>query len=207
MAGMGPAPKPAGQRARRNATVAMTRLPAAGRTGRTPPWPLLDDVRKSAELDVAESKAEQLRYDLGDGVSPARAHQLQRLLDAAELEIAILTRVLAAQRGLEKKLWRELWKCPQAVAWEQLGWPRDVAQYVRWKVLGELGDLDAAKEARQLSDRLGLTPLAMLRLRWEIVDEDQAAERAPRRRQAAGASAAGRPEAGEADPRSLLHVV
>jgi hypothetical protein len=28
------------------------------------------------------------------------------------------------------------------VQWERLGWTRDVAQYVRHKVIGELGDLD-----------------------------------------------------------------
>ena len=41
-------------------------------------------------------------------------------------------------------------------------------QYVRLKILAECGDLEAGKEARQWSDRLGLNPLAMLRLRWEI---------------------------------------
>lgn len=42
--------------------------------------------------------------------------------------------------------------------------------------MGELGELDAAKEARMWSDRLGLTPLAMLRLRWEV-SHDEVAER------------------------------
>jgi hypothetical protein len=28
------------------------------------------------------------------------------------------------------------------------------------------------KEARQLGDRLGLTPLALLRLRWEITEDE-----------------------------------
>ena len=42
--------------------------------------------------------------------------------------------------------------------------------------LGELGDMDNAKEARQWSDRLGLNPSAMLRNRWRIV-QDQVAEK------------------------------
>jgi hypothetical protein len=51
-----------------------------------------------------------------------------------------------------------------------------VAQYVRHKVLGELGDINDAKEARQWSDRLGLSPMSMLRLRWGIDAPDAAAE-------------------------------
>ncbi|MGW6739713.1 hypothetical protein ACWGDX_03020 [Streptomyces sp. NPDC055025] len=203
MAGMGPAPKPAGQRARRNATVTMTKLPATGRIGRTPPWPLLDDVRKTAELEAAQEKVDALRVDLQDA-EPARRAVLQRKLDATDLEVRVLTKVLEAQRGLEKRLWRDLWKTPQAVAWEKVGWSREPAQYVRWKVLGELGDLDAAREARQLADRLGLTPLALLRLRWEIVDEEPAAERAGRRRPEQRPLA--EPSV-SADPRAILHVV
>ena len=87
---------------------------------------------------------------------------------------------------LELALWTELWSTPQAVAWERLRWVRDVAQYVRWKVQGELGDLEASKEARQLSDRLGLTPLAMLRLGWTISTDEVAEKRSttpvPKRR-------------------------
>jgi hypothetical protein len=45
---------------------------------------------------------------------------------------------------------------------------RDVAQYVRHKVLAEMGSLDDAREARQWSDRLGLNPAAMMRNRWLI---------------------------------------
>jgi hypothetical protein len=69
-------------------------------------------------------------------------------------------------------MWAEIWGTPQAVAWERLGWTRDVAQYVRWKVLAELGDLDSAKEARMWSDRLGLNPKAMRTLLWEIVADE-----------------------------------
>lgn len=92
------------------------------------------------------------------------------------------TEILTA---LEQSLWADLWATPQSVAWERLGWTRDVAQYVRWKVQGELGDLDAAKEARQWSDRLGLSPLALLRLNWRIV-EDEVADRRPAPQAASG---------------------
>ncbi len=100
-------------------------------------------------------------------------------------------------------MWAELWKTPQAEMWEQLCWGREVAQYVRWKVRGELGDLDAAKEARQWSDRLGLNPLALLRLRWEIERSEEAQAKGNRRRSQSLATA---PAAG-GDPRSVLRAV
>jgi hypothetical protein len=78
---------------------------------------------------------------------------------------------------IELEVWAEAWATPQAVAWERLGWTRDVAQYVRWKVLGEAGGLDEAKEARQWSDRLGLSPLALLRLNWSVVQDELAEQR------------------------------
>ncbi|WP_437075203.1 hypothetical protein [Streptomyces sp. enrichment culture] len=76
-----------------------------------------------------------------------------------------------------------------------------MAQYVRWKSRAEAGDLDAAKEARQLGDRLGLTPLAMLRLRWKIAEPDDV-KAAPKARRRA-TTRRPRPD----DPRAALHVV
>lgn len=193
MAGMGPAPKPAGVDGkgprRRNSTVAMTRLPAAGRDGRMPTWPLLDDVALTARRDVLGRKAEAMRYELTETPPGPAWTRLDRRIEALDIEVETLTQQLAVQRKLERALWRDLWKTPQAVAWERLGWTRDVAQYARWKVLGELGNLDAAKEARQLSDRIGLTPLAMLRLRWEIAADEVAEQRQEH------AAPAGRPSA------------
>jgi len=125
---------------------------------------------------------------------------LQRKADATRQEAAILTAKLDAQEQVESELWAQLWALPQAVEWERAGWTREVAQYVRWKARAEQGDLDAAKEARQLGDRLGLTPLALLRLRWRVSgDEDDRAVR-PRRR----VTASGRRSD---DPRAALHVV
>lgn len=138
MAGMGPPPKDAAQRRRRNATPATLKLPSSGRTGRAPKFPI-----PLVRFDSAEH---------------------QRLV-----------------RRLEAELWAELWKTPQAVAWERLGYTREVAQYVRWKAQAELGSIDAAREARQLSDRLGLSPLAMLRLRWEVDASDELGERRTQR--------------------------
>ena len=111
----GPAPKPDGQRRRRNSTPPAIVLPAAGRSGEVPKWPL--------------------------GGKPPR-------------------------------VWRELWRLPQAVAWERLHLHRVIARYAL--VLGdaETGDRYLAAEARQLEDRLGLTPMSLLKLRWQIGDDE-----------------------------------
>ncbi|MEU8555957.1 hypothetical protein AB0C80_18475 [Streptomyces anthocyanicus] len=203
MGGMGPAPKPAGQRRRRNATVAMTPLPPEGRKGRTPKWPLLDDVVLTARRDQALRKADELELALLEPDLKGRAKAAaEKKADTAREAALILTKQLEAQQQLEGELWRELWRTPQAVMWEQLKWSREVAQYVRWKSRAEAGDLDAAKEARQLGDRLGLTPLAMLRLRWKIAEAEDVKE-APRKRRPATTGRRQRPD----DPRATLHVV
>lgn len=133
----GPAPKPADERARRNKAPVAMRLPAAGRAGEAPGWPV--------------------------GYNPS-------------------TRA--------DSVWAELWSTPQAVAWEQSGWTRVVARYVYLLESSErdLDDIEDPKvyaamlsaqtklmpELRQLEDRLGLNPLALLRLQW-VIDGDQVA--------------------------------
>lgn len=77
--------------------------------------------------------------------------------------------LIDAAAETEGDFWAELWSTPQAVVWEKLRWTREVAMYARLQIMAELGDLDAGKEARQWSDRLGLNPAAMLRLRWRIL--------------------------------------
>jgi len=75
-------------------------------------------------------------------------------------------------------MWGELWKIPQAVAWEELGWTRSIARYVRMTVESEKrkAPVSLMSEVRQMEDRLGLTPMSLLRLRWKIVDEAPAIE-------------------------------
>lgn len=152
----GPPPKPAGERRRRNATVAMTQLPAEGRQGPPPAWPL------------------------------------PGLLEDDEGLFAIL-------EGREAELWDELWATPQAVAWERLRWLRTVARYVRFEVRAETGDLKAGAEARLLEDRLGLSPQAMLRLRWEVSADEVAEQRDERTSHAAKKSARQRLRVVDAD--------
>ena len=72
-------------------------------------------------------------------------------------------------------MWGQLWSSPQAVAWESLGWTRVVARYARVAVEAELGVGGGTilAECRQLEDRLGLSPMAMKRLQWQVEDLDE----------------------------------
>jgi hypothetical protein len=175
MAGNGPAPKPDGARRRRNATVPMTKLPREGRKGRIPPYPLGPDIHTQAKLTVAERQLADLqeRQGAGEDVDQAR---LTRLMEHVEVN----REVVKLQAELELGVWKELWRTPASEAWQRLKWNHEIGLYVRWLVLGEQGDINAAKEARQLGDRLGLSPLAMLRLRWEIPDDEVGARRSSR---------------------------
>lgn len=111
--------------ARANARVGPLKLPAEGRQGAAPAWPL-------EELSEAESAA-----------------------------------------------WGELWRTPHAVAWERLGWTRTVARYCRLMLAAEARDASATvlAEARQLEDKIGLTPKAMRLLLWEIVADEVTEQR------------------------------
>lgn len=74
----------------------------------------------------------------------------------------------------EPEAWKEMWKLPQAVMWEYMGVEPIVARYVdlRDKVMDP--KFPEGKTASfwgvlaSLEDRLGLTPMAMMKLQWEI---------------------------------------
>ena len=69
----------------------------------------------------------------------------------------------------EEELWRSLWRTPQAAAWAEGGFERVVARYVMVTCLVELEPNAALlSEVRQMEDRLGLSPMAMKRLQWEV---------------------------------------
>ncbi len=71
------------------------------------------------------------------------------------------------------EVWVDLWSKPQAVMWDPAG-----SSLFVWATL--IDDLisarsDAVKvsgEIRQIEDRHGLTPKAMMQLRWRIVDDE-----------------------------------
>jgi hypothetical protein len=82
------------------------------------------------------------------------------------------------QLKTEKELWQTLWRSPQAAAWVTMGEStiRVVARYARYAIMGELGNDKAAAEARQLEDKLGVTPKAMRMLLW-VISADEVAEK------------------------------
>lgn len=79
----------------------------------------------------------------------------------------------------EQAAWRDLWRTPHAVMWEQLGWTRTVARYCRVMVAAEQpgAKITLMAEARQLEDRLGLTPRAMRALLWQVAPDEVAEKR------------------------------
>lgn len=159
----GPQAKDPSQRIRRNKVPGAIQLPAAGRSGAAPEFPLGPDLNTKAALRVAEAKLEDLEWKRAEGKQVSEA-----TMTRAKEKVARLLMVVEGQRDSELALWTKLWATPQAVEWEALGWLDEVALYTRWMVLAASGDLAAGKEARQYADRLGLTPLAMARLRWEV---------------------------------------
>lgn len=165
----GPAPKRPEHRARRNATVAMVRLPADGRKGRTPAWPLGADVETETEIFLLKQEIAQISDDARwETTARERAAQRRRLARAHKRLVELDARKKFAAK-VERQIWTALWKTPQATQWEKRAWYREVALYARHQAKGEAGSLEDSKEARQREDRLGLNDMAMLRLRWEIV--------------------------------------
>lgn len=81
----------------------------------------------------------------------------------------------------ELKRWERVWRCPMAAQWIRMHIDLVVARYVRVTLQVEEGNdsitvagSNLHSEARQLEDRLGLSPLALLRLRWEIAPAEKA---------------------------------
>lgn len=83
------------------------------------------------------------------------------------------------QTPAEREAWAQLWRTPQAVAWERLGWTRTVARYCRAMVAAERPKASASLLAQvtAMEDRLGLTPKAMRLLLWEVVSDELADKR------------------------------
>src|SRR5690606_42084157 len=86
--------------------------------------------------------------------------------DAPEWPLGPAAEGVALDHAVEADMWATLWKAPQAVVWDELGWTMEVALYCRYMAMASAGDMKAAGDARQWSDRLGLHPAAMLRNRW-----------------------------------------
>ena len=203
----GPPPKHPSVRARRNDPKKdFTTLPASGRKGATPPWLLGPDLYLQATLDLARDRQSSLLMEIEQAEDSRKRSALKRELAKVEMVAARTQLQLDAARDAEVALWSDLWVMPVAVIWEQMHAHREVAQYVRWKIKAEQGDTKAGSEARLVSDRLGLNPLALLRLRAEVERVDEAEERGTRRRTTA--TPAPKPKRkGDDDPRAGLYAV
>ncbi|SII92747.1 Uncharacterised protein [Mycobacteroides abscessus subsp. abscessus] len=201
----GPNPKHPSIRARRNNPKKDFRsLPADGREGEAPAWPLAPDVLMVASLELSRDRVAALQVEIEQAEDGRTKGRLRRELNKHELIVAKLQLQIEQAEDAEKELWSDLWSTPQAVIWDESHAHREVAQYVRWKVRGEQGDLKAATEARQLSDRLGLNPLALLRLRAEVEHVNEVEDRGNRRRESPKRP---QPKDKPDDPRSGLYAV
>lgn len=73
--------------------------------------------------------------------------------------------------SVELEVWGELWRTPQAAEWARGGYERVVGRLAMLMVVVEDPSRPSAAllgEVRQLEDRLGLSPVAMRRLQWEV---------------------------------------
>lgn len=203
----GPAPKPPSVRARRNNPKAGFRvLKPGGRQKKAPPWPLQPSPRAQAALEFNRDRIATLQVELLGAEDGRTKGRLRRNLNKAEMLVTQLELEIEQARDAEVALWNDLWAMPVAVLWEESYALREVAQYVRWKIAAEQGDLKAATEARMLSDRLGLNPLALLRLRAEIEHVEAAEAQGEQRRRTVPATPPAKPKKGD-DPRNGLFAV
>ena len=200
----GPPPKHPSRRARRNsATAGFKTLTAAGRP--VPKWPLPDDSRATAMLELSEDRAASLQGEIAREEDGRKLGRLRRNLAQAEQAAAILRLQVAQQKDLEAGLWSALWATPQAQMWDESpAFSRMLAQFVRWNVKAEQGDLDAAREARLQRKGFGLTPMDLLRARAEIERVDEAEDRGGQRRSRRAETTQQTPD--EDDPRGLYAV-
>lgn len=84
---------------------------------------------------------------------------------------------IGAATDAELAMWSRYWRKPQASAWAAMMMVDEIALYVRTFLAGVSGDVKATTEARQMADRLGLNPTAMLKNRWRIKSDDLAEKR------------------------------
>lgn len=204
----GPAPKHPSRRTRRNSGGDLVALPASGREGPPPEFPLVPDVGMAAALAAAERKAAQLRTQLEEEPDRRKRGRLSRQLDGLELSILETETKIRLVAEAEAVVWQMLWSTPQAAMWDQSPvFVRELALFVRFDVQAEMsGDQGAAREARQRGDRLGTTPLSLLRLRREIEETKQVEERGQVRRERFAAKQQKKPGS-PGDPRAGLYAV
>lgn len=80
---------------------------------------------------------------------------------------------LATVSEAELERWNWIWRKPQAALWIRDGVEDIVARYIRNCLMVEGRDVNVAlayivAEIRQQEDRLGRSPMALMRLRWQV---------------------------------------
>lgn len=204
----GPAPKHPSRRARRNNPKAGFTSLVGGRKGAAPSWPLPADASVSSRLDYMQDQVASLTAELEACEDGRKRGGIKRKLGAAEQQAALLAIQAEQQGDLELELWSLLWSTPQAKMWEDSdAFVRTLAQFVRWNVKGEQGDIEAAREARIRGKEFGLTPLTLMGLKAEIERADEAEDRGNRRRSKPAGSSGGSKPGGSDDPRGGLYAV
>lgn len=174
MAGSGRMPKDRknGHSATRESTT-----PASRQAG-VPGWPLPEDAALKARQMAAMESLAEINAEIEGETDGRKLGGLRRRQQAAKDRLAVLDMQIHLAASLELEIWADLWGLPQADAWRAQGWIRDVAQYARHKARGESGSLDDAKEARQWSDRLGLSPRAAAQLGLKFAPKQQSSSSA-----------------------------
>lgn len=203
-----PGPPPSSTRVRRNDPKKDFRsLPAGGREGaEVPEWPLGPDVMLTSELTVSRRRLEQVESEILEATDGRSIGRMRREINTLEMSVARLELYLEQAEAAELALWAELWSYPQALIWEETHAFREVASYVRWKIREEQGDTKAAPFALARSDRLGLNPMALQKLRAEVEHADEAVDRGEQRRKS-GKPEPKQPAKKKVDPRQFLTVV
>lgn len=202
----GPAPKPASRRSR--ASRGGLRTLSAVSSVTAPEFPLAPDATQSATIEQLRDRVAATQASLEVETDRRRRYRQKKQLERDQIALGIIELQVRQAADYEAAMWADLWAAPQAAIWgENPATVRELALYVRWMIRAEQGDTKAASEARQLSDRLGINPAALLKLRAEIENVDAAEDRGRRRRERSEAVVPSGPRPGKGDPRRGLFAV
>jgi hypothetical protein len=149
-----------------------THLPAAGRKGEPPEWPLPPDVTLQAQLESLREQEAQHQEDWGQASGKAAVGIGKKLTAVAE-KIAVMEQRIAIGTAQETSMWERLWRTPQALVWEADGMADIAALYVRTYIEASQVGAPSAKVAlaKQLAESLLLTTAALHAARF-VIDPD-----------------------------------
>ena len=168
----GPAPDPNALKRDRDGKQ-WAKLPAGGRTGAPPPWPLHPDPAVTGTIEHLRERAELLRDRWASAADDKQAALLAAELDGIELRLSVVLAEEEARERAEASMWEELWHSPQAVVWEADNATSTVALYVRSYLEATRPGATAGMRSvvKQLSEALLLTPMSLYAGRYVIAPE------------------------------------